>query len=1183
MRSDSGKTTGQRFDTISRRYQILGEIGKGGMGIVYRAHDRLAAADSARVVALKQVTVPGQQLEFASSGASMDYRMSLAQEFKTLASLRHPNIISVLDYGFDAQKQPYFTMDLLESGHTIVDAGRELSPAGKLNLLFQLLQALAYLHRRGIMHRDLKPGNVMVIKDESPYGQVKVLDFGLSTKREQVSEDTIDVPIVGTLAYLAPEVLQGAPVSEASDLYAVGVIAYEMFAGRHPFAMGDITQLIMDIVHTPPELDALDVEESLVPVIGRLLSKQPGERFAGAPQIISELNAATNYDFPFETSATRESFLQAAQFIGREGEFQRLSGELQRLLTGQGGAWLSGGESGVGKSRLLDELRSLALVEGALVLRGQSVSEGGVQYQVWREALRWLALLTDLTDLEASVLKPLIPDIAALLNRRVPDAPELDAQGTQDRLLSVIETLFARQTQPIVIILEDLHWAGSESLTLLARLTPIVAAKPVLLVGSYRDDERPDLPSILPGMQVLKLHRLSENSIYALSESMLGEAGRLPEVVQLIQRETEGNVFFMIEVVRTLAEEAGQLEQIGQITLPERVFAGGMQRVLQRRLNRVPENARPLLLAAAVLGRQLDLNLLHDLAGGLDVEAWLITCSDAAVLDVQDGHWRFAHDKLREAALAELPPEQAASVHRTVAEAVERVYPNAPEQNAALAYHWAKAGRSEKEAHYAVLAGEQALLGGASSEAVAFLSRALFLYESLPIPQFDRARAERLLAESYMSAGRLADCREHLKRAVALLGWPMPSNTFSMMLSLTGQLGRQGLHRLLPGTFLGRSASARAIYLEATRIYERMGQMHYIANETIPAFYSSILGLNLAEAAGRSSPELARIYANMGVSFALIPMHRGARFYNRLALQTAQQEAQPSALGWVEQLLGIYHVGVGEWEEGQPYVERATEVGVQMGDGRRWEEAMSIMAYIRYHRSDFAHSAECADGVYNAALRRGDVQMQGTGLYGVFSNQVIRGEFDAALSSADTLNDLCQKSHDMAIYSATFGAWAQTHLYRGELDAAHDRAGQAIELVSQLFAPTAFYIFNGYAGPLEVYLSLWEQNKAPDLQRSINKALKYMRTYARVFPIGKPRQLTLEGLYAYLNGRADKAQTLWNQSLQTAQAFDMRYEQGLVNYHSGRLLGDTARLKQAVALFEAVGALYDQQRAQAAL
>ena len=234
---------------INNRYQLEEQLGRGGMGAVYRAYDRL----SRETVALKRVITPTTHLQFASrqsndSAASTSgvLRIALAQEFHTLASLRHPNIIRVLDYGFDDERLPYLTMDLLPAPRPLVEAGQGAPLETKINLLVQMLQALAYLHRRNVIHRDLKPDNVAVVR-ENGADRVRVLDFGLALTPEYLNAGG-GSDAAGTLAYMAPEVLQGDYATEASDLYAVGVMAYEMLVGTHPFASGSNVEMIKKVI-----------------------------------------------------------------------------------------------------------------------------------------------------------------------------------------------------------------------------------------------------------------------------------------------------------------------------------------------------------------------------------------------------------------------------------------------------------------------------------------------------------------------------------------------------------------------------------------------------------------------------------------------------------------------------------------------------------------------------------------------------------------------------------------------------------------------------------------------------------------------------------------------------------------------------------------------------------------------
>lgn len=798
---------------INRRYRLQEKLGEGGMGAVYRAYDRLTGND----IALKRVTTAAEHLSFSTrdSGDSGDLRLALAQEFKTLASLRHPNIISVLDYGFDAEQLPYVTMQILENAPTIKQAAHNLALEEKVDLVIQMLQALAYLHRRGILHRDLKPSNVLAVN-----GQVKVLDFGLAVAREQVREGRF----VGTLAYMAPEVMQGEVPTEASDLYAVGVMAYELFSGQHPFDISDSQKLMADVLGSEPDMTPLEhvtptptpeqntdvhmndgVPDTVVPldddhasdildaektksvakqhetvlgdsghanmldsektntlhealtnvakasprppasrradmpsnplawVVLKLLAKRPANRFQNVAEVITGLSAAIGKPAPEESAAIRESYLQAAKFVGREQELGQLSDVLKETIENKkGAAWLIGGESGVGKSRLVDELRTLALVEGAEVVRGQAVSEGGVPYHIWRDVLRWLALNVDLDDEEAGILKALVQDVGNLLEREVLDAPALDPQQTQVRLFKTVTGVIQRLTRPMMVILEDLQWASSESIEMIKRMNTLTSDLPLIILGNYRDDERPDLPETLTEMQPMKLSRLGEYEISELGVSMLGDAGRNQDVIDLLQKETEGNAFFLVEVVRALAEQAGLRENVADMTLPERVFAGGVQEIVQRRLSRVPESARTLLQLAAVGGRQLDVRVLQTLNPDINLDNWLTTCANAAVIDAQGERWRFSHDKFRESLLDDLAEGTPPNLHQQVAEAIETVYPDNPEQAATLAYLWGVAGDEAKELQYRALAGHQDFGNNAFDEAVKHLRRAREILGKLP-------------------------------------------------------------------------------------------------------------------------------------------------------------------------------------------------------------------------------------------------------------------------------------------------------------------------------------------------------------------------------------------------------------------------------------------------------------------
>lgn len=950
---------------IGGRYQLGDRLGAGGMGAVYRVIDRLTG----EIIALKRLLPPsGQKTAVNPTLSTSDDRLALAREFQTLASLRHPHIISVMDYGFDTARQPYFTLSLLHNPQDI----RSITPdvTDKINLLIQLLQALAYLHQRGVMHRDLKPSNIPVTTD----GEVKVLDFGLAVEVDYGEE------LAGTLAYLSPEILQGEPATRMADLYAVGVIAYEMFTGQHPFDLSNNSNLLQGILTSDPDLsristetyvapqdvtrtstvpaerlaDALDAEhtnsakqsEMLQNIIGRLLAKDPRERYQTANEVIADLCTAGGFPLPPESTEIRESFLQAARFVGREAELEQLKSALANLVKPDapaGSAWLIGGESGVGKSRLLDELRTRALVEGALVLRGQSVAEGALPYQLWREALRRLVLTSELNELEAGILKTVVPDISALIGREIADIEPLEGKAERQRLAYTVADVFRRQTQPIVLILEDMHW-GSESIELLKLVLNVTKEKPLLIVGSYRDDERPDLPETLPDMTLLKLDRFSENSIRLLSESILGEAGAQTAVVNLLQKETEGNAFFLVEVVRALAEEAGRLSDIVHMTLPKHIVAGGIQQIIRRRLNQVPDSARPLLKLAAVAGRQIDVKILQALNAvspsgdakrttsmwkittgewqrptpEILLDSWLTVCSNAAVLDVVDGGWRFAHDKLRETLLADLSPDERPLLHRQVAEAIESVYPDDENRAAALAEHWLAAENISKARTYAHKAGVQAIYVSDYTAAVNYMQRALKLLDEEKLTDSERLiqRAEALtwLGTALKEAQNYPEGAAVLDEALAIYeksGTPT-----------------QGL---------------KAIHQRASIAMEQGAYDEALAN------YQT--ALEIAEAHNDKLTK-ASILSGTGIVKSRLGDYQTALDYLRQSLALHRESNQTRQMATTYTVIGNMHLMLGDLKEAAAYYEQTIALCRETGDRDQLSVTLANTALIKNNLED---------------------------------------------------------------------------------------------------------------------------------------------------------------------------------------------------------------------------------------
>ncbi|MEM9774401.1 MAG: protein kinase [Chloroflexota bacterium] len=783
-------------EVVKGRYILEDKLGSGGMGVVYKAWDRLSRAD----VAFKKVRLDfSHALEdldqtIVDDQSMGDIRLALAKEFQTVATLRHPNVISVLDYGFDSEFQPWYTMELISDGKSLSEAAAECSLEEKVDLFAQIIRALAYLHRRGIIHRDLKPENVVITN-----GEAKILDFGLASTKNEQMESTGEVS--GTAGYLAPEALRGEKLSVSADYFACGIMLYEMLSGKRYYPDYGLNVIYQHILTYEPIISDANIPPALAELIYLLTNKSPSKRLSDPAQIIQRLSSfSSNKAIHFETSSTRESFLQAAAFVGRDDELSQLDYALSMVGSDRGSSWLIGGESGVGKSRLVEEVRVKALTSGTLVLQGQATEDSqGLPYEIWRETVSQLLLLSNIDDLSAGVLRAVVPNIEELLDCEVPIPPQLDGQAAQQRIHSTVANLFDRKDRNILLILEDLQW-DQNSLDILIQLNRVVHNYNLMILATYRSDERPDLPDLLPNMSVMQLSRFSPEEMFSLSQAMLGPLAESDQLQDMLESETEGNAFFLIELVRELAELTGGLSKINPADLPAKLLPKGIATIIEKRLHRVPGDARQLLKFAAVSGRQPDILVLESISKNLStsyrLNEWLSLCSDAAVLEMFNGAWRFTHDKIREGLISEFTQTELIQLHQEVATSIELNYGSDPTNAASLTHHWQVAGNVEKERFYAGLAGEFARNRFLNSDAVNFYARAIELTpEDRPIDIFDLLLSmediQHLLAnreKQEISIQRLNDLAE----VINLMGGPDLINESKL---------REGRYLLAKGQF----------------------------------------------------------------------------------------------------------------------------------------------------------------------------------------------------------------------------------------------------------------------------------------------------------------------------------------------------------------------------------------------
>ncbi|UCC89476.1 MAG: serine/threonine protein kinase, partial [Anaerolineales bacterium] len=256
--------------TLQERYSIQSELGRGGMGVVCRAHDTLLD----RGVAVKVLS---------DSGLGSQGRARLLWEAQSAAKLNHPNIVSIYDAG-EYAGSPFIVMELVEGESLYSYRLQGISQV--VSVAKQLCAALDHAHAHGIVHRDLKPENVVL----APDGTAKLMDFGLA--RSVASRLTTEGAIVGTVFYLAPEQALGQEIDGRADLYALGVILYELTTGRLPFSADDPIAVISQHLHAPvvpPRAHNEAIPPALDALIVRLMNKRPKDRPASAGEVLQVL------------------------------------------------------------------------------------------------------------------------------------------------------------------------------------------------------------------------------------------------------------------------------------------------------------------------------------------------------------------------------------------------------------------------------------------------------------------------------------------------------------------------------------------------------------------------------------------------------------------------------------------------------------------------------------------------------------------------------------------------------------------------------------------------------------------------------------------------------------------------------------------------------------------------------
>jgi hypothetical protein len=763
---------------VASRYQILRYVGEGGKKRVYLARD--SRLD--REVALSFIKT--ESLDEAGL-------VRLRREAQAMGRLGdHPNIVTVFDVG-DENGQPYIVSQFMAGG--ALDEQLRSEPTRRLPLdrciriADELAQALDHAHAREVVHRDLKPANVWLRTD----GSACLGDFGLAVSLDR-SRLTLEGMMVGTVAYMAPEQAMGRPPEPRSDLYSLGAMLYELVTGRPPFLGDDAVAIISQHINTPPVAPSWhnpEVPRALEALILRLLAKAPEDRPESARAVGEALQALTRSSGsgvePAPTEGDPLDRLATGVFVGREAEMDRLRAAFEEALSGRGRVVLLMGDPGIGKTRTSEEAVTYARLRHAQALWGRCYEgEGAPPYWPWIQAIRsWVhdrdpkLLLSEMGSGAADVA-----EVVSEIRERLPGLPrppQLDPEQARFRLFDGVTTFLknASREQPLVLVLDDLHWADRASLLLLQFLARELRGARLLVIGTYRDIELGRRHPITLTLGELAHEQLAERIVLrGLSERDVARFIEVsagieppPALVEAVFRETEGNPFFVNEVVRLLVSE-GRLKQPDDVQSWSMEIPQSVRETIGRRLDRLSPTCNDALTIASVLGREFGLDALESLTGLSEerlLEALEEALSARVIIEVPRaaGRYSFAHALIRETLYQELSAARRVRLHRQIGEVLERLHASNPEPHLAeLSHHFREAaqiGSAEKALDYAVRAAERAASLSAHEEAARQYEMALEMEELLV--ERDARRRFGLLnrrGECLWASGAYAEARE---------------------------------------------------------------------------------------------------------------------------------------------------------------------------------------------------------------------------------------------------------------------------------------------------------------------------------------------------------------------------------------------------------------------------------------
>ncbi|HEY4002869.1 MAG TPA: protein kinase [Candidatus Xenobia bacterium] len=833
------------MDTVGR-FQLVRKLGQGGTGVVWEARDTRSGARVALKILRHGDLTPLEVARFN-------------REYSVLSRLSHANLVQVYEYGMDGGR-PFYTMELLEGTTLAALTAAEDLPREDLwgarnpvifRILFALLDAMEHLHRRGIVHRDVKPGNIML----TPGGGIKLMDFGLARDASVDAVLTEPGTIVGTLRYCSPEQVASKPVDARSDIYAFGVILYELATGRPPFS-GDgwpvVSQILKEPVPPPVQFNPR-LPGQFAGLMLRCLEKKATNRPQSVGKVRQQLGAladALGVDVPQTETDRRirlevagEQILFAPRYIAPAGMRATCEKFLSFIEGGHNGFMLVYGDEGMGKSRFAEEFEGIAQERKVRVVRSTCEGSGAVPYHAVAPLIQSICHGMSTDELGAR-----FGDAGLARFLEAGEAPDGDPHAEKLKLFAAVSRVvrYAAREEGLLFVVDDIQWADIDNFELLSYLVRDQAYRPAVgdhgvgVAWTCVSEAEPSLRERISRLTSGHVHTeftlpaLVPPDVVDMVGSVLGDDDAAEKLGTVLYRETHGNPAFVVECLKRLVEAGVLAEQDGAwMAVPSwQAVAKAVPRSLAdafgQRLQGLSDSALEVLRIAAILGAGFSMQVLRACGGQAEaVDELLARYVLMAVPGRRQGQLAFVSPRLRRYVVDGLSFEQREPLERQILLGLEKQYQEGDRRVLhALAAHAVQVGDEDRALQYVLLAAYAAssvrsnqraadlyevarTMPGFEGRLTAPLRDGIFdvmmsagrytaaakLAEESSGVEADRTRQahwQHRLGRAMMGLGKSDEALKHFTASLEALGFKTPSQGPALLGSLTWEYLRKG-------------------------------------------------------------------------------------------------------------------------------------------------------------------------------------------------------------------------------------------------------------------------------------------------------------------------------------------------------------------------------------------------------